>query len=338
MSRRARAAATICATAAVIVAAGGIALASVRRYEREARLTSTANAAAPSVKAKALPPVHASLPTAPGSYLGVYESSSLSSYALVNTFAKAISHQPNIVMYYSGWTEGFSVSYAQTAFEHGATLEVDLDPTNITLASIADGSQDGFLTSYAEAVRSFGHPVIISFGHEMNGTWYSWGYTQAKPANYVRAWRQVVDVFRQVGADNVTWLWTVNAVAVGESPTLAPWWPGANYVTWVGVDAYYYNAGATFADVFDPTLQAVRQITKKPVLVAETAIGQVAGQAAEIPGLFAGVRSAGLLGFIWYDQGQADGVFHQDWRLEGHPVALAEFRRSDRRYFNLVKA
>jgi mannan endo-1,4-beta-mannosidase len=52
---------------------------------------------------------------------------------------------------------------------------VQIDPTDVSLAAIADGAYDGYLQSYAEQLRAFGHPVIIGFGHEMNGNWYSWG-------------------------------------------------------------------------------------------------------------------------------------------------------------------
>ena len=185
--------------------------------------------------------------------------------------------------------------------------------------------EDAFLRSYAQSVKAFGKPVIISFGHEMNGTWYPWGSTNTRPAVFVQAWRHIVDVFRQTGADNVTWLWTINAVASYEPP-IADYWPGANYVTWVAFDAYYYNADDDFSAVFGPTIAALRQLTNKPILIGETAIGQVAGQAANIPGLFAGVSKEGLLGFVWYDQAQNDGIYHQDWRLEGHPHAIAAFR------------
>jgi hypothetical protein len=71
---------------------------------------------------------------------------------------------------------------------------------------------------------------------------------------------------------------------------------------------------------------AIRQVTDEPILIAETAIGQVTGQAATIPGLFAGVSATGLLGFVWYDQAQDDGIYHQDWRLEDNPAAVAAFR------------
>jgi hypothetical protein len=41
----------------------------------------------------------------------------------------------------------------------------------VTLASIAAGGSDSYLRSYADAVVALGHPVILSFGHEVNGTW-----------------------------------------------------------------------------------------------------------------------------------------------------------------------
>jgi len=63
--------------------------------------------------------------------------------------------------------------------------------------------------------------------------------------------------------------------------------------------------------VFGATLRAVRGLTGKPVLLAETAAGQVAGQARIIPGLFAGIRQQHLLGLVWFDQAQDDGIHHQ---------------------------
>ena len=71
-------------------------------------------------------------------------------------------------------------------------------------------STTAYLTTYAEAVRSYAHPVILSFGHEMNGHWYPWGYTHTSPTTFVAAWRHIVTLFRQMDVRNVTWLWTVN--------------------------------------------------------------------------------------------------------------------------------
>ena len=81
-------------------------------------------------------------------------------------------------MYYSGWYVPFPVGFANTAANHGAVPLVQMDPDGIKIAEIASGRYDGYLSSYAEAVRAYGHPVILSFGHEMNGDWSSWGYRQ----------------------------------------------------------------------------------------------------------------------------------------------------------------
>jgi mannan endo-1,4-beta-mannosidase len=327
MSRPSRTWVTVAATVCTMVAAAAVAMVSITYHYRVAAARSAAAAEQTAGSTPAAKFVYASLPSTGFRYLGVYEGSSTSAgqYAQVEEFARAVGRQPSIVMLYSGWGEPFSISFAETARQHGATLLIDLDPTSTSCASIAAGQQDAFLESYAQSVKAFGHPVIISFGHEMNGTWYPWGWTHTQPAVFVRAWRHVVDVFRKTGADNVTWLWTINSVASYEGP-IADYWPGASYVTWVAFDAYYYSPDDDFSGVFGPSIAALRQLTTKPILIAETAVGQVAGQAPNIPGLFAGVSRAGLLGFVWYDQAQNDGPYHQDWRLEGHPYAVAAFR------------
>ena len=144
---------------------------------------------------------------------------------------------------------------------------------------------------------------------------------------FVTAWRHLVTVFRHQGADNVTWLWTLQADEKGTGP-VASWWPGASYVTWVGIDGYYYRPSDTFFSVFGPTIAQVRMVTGKPILLSEASVGPVAGQAAKIPGLFAGMRQYGTLGLVWFDLAQHDGLYHQDWHLAANPAAVAAFRRA----------
>ena len=73
------------------------------------------------------------------------------------------------------------------------------------------------------------------------------------------------------GADNVTWLWTINRDTQCTGP-IAEWWPGKAYVTWVGIDGYYTSPNDTFSSVFGRTIQQVRRITNDPVLLSETAV------------------------------------------------------------------
>jgi hypothetical protein len=267
-----------------------------------------------------------SLPSGPASYLGVYERGTPRTYQPVADFARAAGKQPNLVGYYSGWGEHFATSFAETVRRHGAVTILQIDPTYASIPAIAAGGYDGYLRSFADSVRDFGHPVVVGFGHEMNATWYSWGYGHVRPATFVAAWRHIVTLFRRQGASNVTWLWTINADLRGTGP-IASWGPGAGYVTWVGIDGYYYRRSDTFAGVFGRTIVQVRAFTNKPVLVSETGVGPGAGQSAKIANLLAGMRQYQTLGLVWFDIAQNDGIYHQDWRIEDSPAAEAAFRR-----------
>jgi hypothetical protein len=297
--------------AAVVIAAAAVAFVI-------ARLGSTADSSQSAADA--------SLPPRTASYLGVYTAGLPSEYGPIARFGQAAGRQPNIAGYYSGWAEPFATAFAQRARSHGAATIVQIDPTFAAIGAIAAGTYDGYLRAYADSVRKFGHPVIIGFGHEMNARWYPWGYKHVPARTFVAAWRHIVTLFRGQGASNVTWLWTVNQDLRDTGP-IASWWPGSSYVTWVGIDGYYYRRSDTFGHVFGATIHQVRAFTNKPVLLSETAVGPRADQAAKIGDLFAGMRKYGTLGLIWFDIAQHSGIYHQDWRIEDSAVAAAAFRR-----------
>jgi hypothetical protein len=260
-------------------------------------------------------------------YLGVYERDAPGSYTGVSAFTATAGVSPDVVMYYSSWLEPFKAGFAASVARHGAVPLVQINPTGVSLAAIAAGQYDSYLSSYAEAVGSYRRPVIMGFGHEMNGDWYSWGYRHTSPAVFVAAWRHIVTVFRGLGVRNVTWLWTVNImVPLGGIPSPDPWWPGSSFVTWVGIDGYYYNPSLTFATLFGPTIAAVRERTGDPILIAETGASPATDQAAKIADLFAGVRLYGLLGFVWFD-----AAADRDWRLN-RPAAIDAFRQAAKTY------
>jgi len=269
--------------------------------------------------------VHASLKPRVTSYLGVYETGSPPSYDPIGEFAQAAGAQPNLAGYFSGWAEPFASSFAKKLGRHGVTAFVQIDPTLASVAGIAAGAYDVYLRTYADSVREFGHAVVIGFGHEMNTTKYSWGYTHVPPPTFVAAWRHIVTLFRGQGAENVTWLWTINADSRGSGPVV-DWWPGAKYVTWVGIDGYYYRPSNTFANVFGPTIHQVREFTRNPVLLSETAVGPVSGQFSKILDLFTGMAKYRTLGLVWFDKDQDGGIYHQDWRIEGNQAAEATFK------------
>jgi mannan endo-1,4-beta-mannosidase len=271
------------------------------------------------------PAAHATLAPRLAAYLGAFEPGAPPDYAPVASFAKTAGRPPNLVGYYSGWAEPFDMTFASSLRRHGVIPFVEIDPTDASVAAIAHGTYDEYLRSYADSVRNFSDAVVIGFGHEMNAPWYSWGYHRTDPATFVAAWRHLVTLFRKEGADNVTWLWTLEA----DGPSTGPvqnWWPGAKYVTWIGIDGYYYRPSDTFATVFGRTISQVRKFTSDPVLLSECAVGPAAGQFAKILNLFKGMSTSNTLGLVWFDKKQTGGPYRQDWRLEDSPTATEAFR------------
>jgi hypothetical protein len=125
-------------------------------------------------------------------------------------------------------------------------------------------------------------------------------------APFVAAWRHIVNVFRREGADNVSWLWTVPAGQAGT--TLTAWWPGARYVTWVGVDGSYSRPADAFATVFGRAIHQTRRFTTRPILLSVTVARPASDQAAAIDDLFTEMHRYQTLGLMWSGQHQSRGA------------------------------
>ena len=264
------------------------------------------------------PAAHASLPPSLASYLGVFEPGAPPAYDPVADFAAGggPEAQPARVLQRMGGAVRHVVR-ADALHQHGVIPFVQIDPTDASIAAIANGTYDDYLRTYADSVRGFDHNVVIGFGHEMNAPWYSWGYRHVTPATFVAAWRHIVTLFRDEGADNVTWVWTVQADEPGTGP-IASWWPGAQYVTWVGIDGYYYGPTDTFPSVFGQTIDQVQAFTSKPVLLSETAVGPRGRPVRQDPGPVP--RDGGL-------QDARAGVVRRGPARRARPPGLADRRQ-----------
>jgi hypothetical protein len=199
--------------------------------------------------------------------------------------------------------------------------EIGTTGPGISLADIAAGRYDSYLVSFADDVASYHKAVIIGFGHEMNGRWYPWGWGHATPGDFVAAWRHIVNLFRYQGADNVTWLWTVNQQGLNTGP-LASYWPGRGYVTWVGIDGYYRQPDDTWSNVFAPTIGTIRAIPgaqHAPLLIAETAIGPAGTEPWQLSDIYASIRQNNYLGMVWFDKDKPG----EPYRLEDNPQSKA---------------
>ena len=118
----------------------------------------------------------------------------------LDTFARAVGTSPTVVEVYRPFGRAFSRTLACRISKDGALPLINLSPRQQSIRAIADGQYDAYLAKYARAVKTFRLPVAISFGHEMNGDWYPWGWKRVQPADFKAAWRHIPDTKDLVGA------------------------------------------------------------------------------------------------------------------------------------------
>jgi beta-mannanase len=225
----------------------------------------------------------------------------------VNAFINQVGRTPAIIDNFVSWQSpsGADIPFPATYVDHitalgsvpmitwqpgqghldnvraGATQQQTSD-----LTSIIDGSHDAFITQWAQAAKADGHTVYVRLMHEMNGDWYPWGYTVygQTPAQYVAAFQHVVNIFHQVGATNVQFVWceATQASSKPGAPSIADFFPGDAYVSWVSMDGYNRNPNnpKTFADIFSRDYATLTQISTRPIMIAEMGTVEIPGNPA----------------------------------------------------------
>jgi beta-mannanase len=153
--------------------------------------------------------------------------------------------------------------------------------SSFTLTNIINGNFDDYITTWALAAKAWGNPFFLRFAHEMNGNWYPWAESinGNQSGQYVKMWRHVHDIFTQIGATNVTWVWCVNTDFSGSTP-ITGLYPGDNYVDWISLDSYnrLTNTWGDFSTRSDSTLNEMIALAPgKPIMIAETGCSEKAG-------------------------------------------------------------
>ena len=305
-------------------------------------------------------------------YLGLYTTQAPFSWATYDEAATKLGNQPSMVGYFGGWDEPFRANAVTRAWDRNqlpmltwesrpiGSPNSQVDEPEYQLPDIIGdpatgvaGKYDDYIHQYAKDIVATGLPLAIRFDHEMNGVWYPWSETTGKgesingnnKGDYVKTWQHVHDIFEQEGANNlVVWTWAPNIVnnlpAANKSVDfLKTLYPGDDYVDWVGLSGYLrpaYKAdnNFTFDYTFGSTLAQLRQISDKPIVLAEIGASEVGGQKPKwITSVFdalADPKNADIVGLGWfnlsvtsYTEGE---LATNDWRIESRPESLAAFK------------
>ncbi len=132
---------------------------------------------------------------------------------------------------------------------------------DIAYEAILDGEFDSSLRSQARTIADFDVPYFVTFDHEADAD--KRYRRRGTPDEFVRAWRHVVDLYREEGADNVIWVWNVTGWR-DNLDRLPGLWPGDDYVDWISFEAYnmtgcdlmpHWDGVYSFEDVLRPAYE-----------------------------------------------------------------------------------
>ncbi len=175
-------------------------------------------------------------------------------------------------------------AFCNAADNVGAVPFLTIEPWNATYSSVLTSRDVAWVERFAADCGRWGKPMMIRFAHEMNGNWYPWGWQKTTAGAYVQAFRTFGRIFR-AKAPNVSLVWAPNQnwgpVA---DDAYSNWYPGDEYVDWVGLSVYHWYFSELNSDQFARNvLQGSgaegnfhREFAvghNKPMILAETACG-----------------------------------------------------------------
>ncbi len=234
---------------------------------------------------------------------------------------------------------------------------MDRPDPNYTMQAFIDGDFDDALRQWARQARNYGDPLMVEFGTEVNGDWFPWnarwngGDTSHEygatdlfdgPERFRDAYRRLITLFRDEGANNITWVFHINALNAPNEPwnQMADYYPGDDYIDWIGVSVYGAQGPdspwQSFEDILFPAWSEITSISTegKPLAVIEWGVTERAptedpevDKAHWIADALVSLRRDGP-----FAQVQAIGYWHENFgqsvlRLDSSPEAVEAYRR-----------
>lgn len=250
-----------------------------------------------------------------------------------------------------------SIPYIRLMLRSDA-VQGNTEPT-FTLDRIIEGDFDSDLRAWARDARTFGSPILAEYGTEMNGEWFSWngvwnggdsltpyGLPEESdgPERFRDAYRRIIQLSREEGAVNITWVFHVNHNDIPDENwnRFENYYPGDEWVDWIGVSLYgaqrpldeYWTSFRDDMDAVYPRLTALSQ--DKPIIVTEFGVtaghplGDQADWAESALADLISRRWPRIIGFSWWNerwQNDDDPEHDTTMRLQDNPNLRETFQR-----------
>lgn len=274
----------------------------------------------------------------------------------IEDFTSDVGAKPRIWTLWSTWgdddTREFPTEAANVIRSSGATPLIFWEPMAEHRADgsgnlicedyskhkiIAQGKFDGYIRQWARKAKQYNGPVLLRYAHEINATYFPWtvGNCGNTAKQFKNSWRHVYRIFRNVGARNVKFVWTVAKMRCpGGCNPFIKYYPGDAFVQYAGFSNFNWGV---MMGVWNPMLKGVaqamrsmKQVTRKPIIIAELGTAPRVGPAGDpsvdkpkwirqgYPAVYK--RFPQIKGIVYLNVDL--GPVHPDWSLDGYGGAV----------------
>lgn len=219
-----------------------------------------------------------------GHYIGIYsENDKKIGQNLSKTKKVYGDHQ--IFLFYQDWNKRFDYDFksdvsldtkmAKRVKNENAALQIAMNSDEVGLDSVTENK---WIIEWAKEAKELDMPIFLRFLSEMNGDWVKW---HGDPEKYKEKFILIHDIMEKY-APNVAMVWCPNDEPIETNGVkIEDYYPGDEYVDWVGVNFYvdYYNSGRTDLpdNRFQNPLDHLKYVydlyaDKKPIMICETGV------------------------------------------------------------------
>ncbi|MFH1395240.1 MAG: glycosyl hydrolase [Candidatus Omnitrophota bacterium] len=209
----------------------------------------------------------------------------------IREFKKDYGKKPFIVLVFVDWEQFVPDEVINDVYKEDCVLMVTWEPwkaqkkTGINYKELLEGKYDPYINEFAEKIKNIKKPVFLRFAHEMNGNWYPWSGTKISKELYIKMYRYVHKLCKKAGANNVKWIFSINAEDVPKEKNnyFLNYYPGNRYVDYVGIDGYNWgntyswSKWTAFKDIFKKPYKEITAKIHKPVIIAEFSSADTGG-------------------------------------------------------------
>ena len=254
----------------------------------------------------------AEVPTAGSAYLGAFVDPSGTSLEVGNptggitslsseltalpAVEQSLGRPLSIVPVYLNWREPITATELDQVIATGGLPMITWNCGD-TDSRVVAGRDDAQINAVATAVALVQAPVFLRWFPDPNvNTAASEACLGSRgAAGYVAAYQHIHDRMTAAGASNVTYVWSVDTTTPQSNSSWRSFYPGAQYVDWIGADGYATStATASVAGDFGSWYAVFS--SDKPLMISQTAAipslqAQYIQQLAAVPSRYPQIRA-----------------------------------------------